>query len=321
MKYVLVKGKAGLGNRMLCAVTAVLYARATGRRLVIDWRDPQYSDGMANGFHRFFICTEALPVGALSAEGSVFPPVWRGHLDLCAADLISLRDPRDLASFRAVRKYAADLRRTDYPEDILVVWSYLDQVSLVRRHLHGEWAEWRRWTREAILRRLLRDCLRLQPEIQARINTFAVQHWPGRTLIGVHVRYTDMKIPLSRYWGPVDRLMVRHPDAVIFLATDSREVLQRFRERYERVISTGKDLPADGRALHSGHGPHDKIAHGMDALVDMHLLARCQYLVYSSRSTFSYISHLLSESPEANIVDLDRYSVVLRAKRLVQAFV
>lgn len=307
-----------MGNRMLCALTALLYARATHRQLMVDWRDPQYSDGTCNAFHRFFRCPDSPPLDVLPASGSVFPAIWQGHLDLCAAELIAMHSRADLASFRAVRKYSADVRRTDYTEDILIVWSYLDQINLVKRHLNGELAGWRRWTREAILRKLLRECLLPQPEIQARIEAFAALHWPGQTVIGVHVRFTDMKIPLRRYWAPIDRLIASHANGVIFLATDSREVLRQFGQRYGPVICTPKDLPSDGRALHSGHGERDKIAHGIEALVDMYLLARCHCLVYSGRSTFSYISHLLSDAPHGNVIDIERHNLVLHAKRFLQ---
>ena len=41
--FLLVKARDGLGNRLLCALTGLLYARLTHRQLVIDWSDPVYS--------------------------------------------------------------------------------------------------------------------------------------------------------------------------------------------------------------------------------------------------------------------------------------
>src|SRR5262249_35551159 len=38
-KLLLVKGIAGLGNRILCALTGILYARLAGRKVCVDWRD------------------------------------------------------------------------------------------------------------------------------------------------------------------------------------------------------------------------------------------------------------------------------------------
>ena len=42
-KYLLVKGAAGLGNRVFALVTAILYAKLSDRTIAIDWRDSQYS--------------------------------------------------------------------------------------------------------------------------------------------------------------------------------------------------------------------------------------------------------------------------------------
>ena len=55
--YVLVKGDQGLGNRILCLLSATLLARLTGRQLVIDWRDPIYS---ADGRDAFHSCCEPI---------------------------------------------------------------------------------------------------------------------------------------------------------------------------------------------------------------------------------------------------------------------
>jgi len=43
-KYVLIKGKEGLGNRILSALTGILYAEISGRKIYIDWSDDVYSN-------------------------------------------------------------------------------------------------------------------------------------------------------------------------------------------------------------------------------------------------------------------------------------
>ena len=54
MGYVLVKGKAGLGNRMMSAMNGILYAMLSGRRLVVDWSDFTYSNDHTNVFPKLF---------------------------------------------------------------------------------------------------------------------------------------------------------------------------------------------------------------------------------------------------------------------------
>ena len=53
-KYLLVKGTAGLGNRLLFLLSALLYARLTERLLVVDWCDQTYSDDGTNAFPLLF---------------------------------------------------------------------------------------------------------------------------------------------------------------------------------------------------------------------------------------------------------------------------
>ena len=49
-KYLILKGKYGLGNRLQALCEAIIYCQLTGRKLIIDWRDARYSDLQANAF-------------------------------------------------------------------------------------------------------------------------------------------------------------------------------------------------------------------------------------------------------------------------------
>jgi hypothetical protein len=53
-RYLLVKGAAGLGNRIFALLSAILYARLTRRQLVVDWTDGSYSSDGSNAIHHFF---------------------------------------------------------------------------------------------------------------------------------------------------------------------------------------------------------------------------------------------------------------------------
>jgi len=79
-KLLLVKGIEGLGNRMLCALTGILYARLTGRTLFVDWGDFFYSNDGSNAFPRFFRCSSCAPASEIPQTDSVHPSIWRGRL-------------------------------------------------------------------------------------------------------------------------------------------------------------------------------------------------------------------------------------------------
>ena len=38
-KYLILKGCAGLGNRIFSILNAISYSKKTGRKLIIDWSD------------------------------------------------------------------------------------------------------------------------------------------------------------------------------------------------------------------------------------------------------------------------------------------
>jgi len=50
----IVKTKGGMGNRMLCAASGILWAKAVGRVPFVDWRDEAYSRERENSFFHFF---------------------------------------------------------------------------------------------------------------------------------------------------------------------------------------------------------------------------------------------------------------------------
>lgn len=53
-RYLLVKGFSGLGNRLQALAEAIIYARLSGRELLIDWNDSLYSSDGNDVFHRLF---------------------------------------------------------------------------------------------------------------------------------------------------------------------------------------------------------------------------------------------------------------------------
>lgn len=161
----------------------------------------------------------------------------------------------------------------------------------MRRHLHGAWQPWRTLADDAILARLLKEELELHPEIEARCAELQ-KSWPDRPKIGVHVRHTDRLTNLRRLRRRVDEMRMLHPEALLFLATDSRAVLDDFLIRYEDVLTAPKWLPESG-PLHALHGVcPDRLAMARSALVDMRLLASCDQLIVNEDSTFSLITRL-----------------------------
>src|SRR5574341_1361148 len=136
-KFLLVKGIAGLGNRILSALIGILYARLTGRRLLVDWSDHYYSNDGSNVFHRFFQCSLCSPTDEIPNTDSVSPRIWRGYLNESAWNMRKrYGNINDLGTWQ---KFSIDLTKLDYQEDVLVMWTYDEKaMDLLRGHFKDE---------------------------------------------------------------------------------------------------------------------------------------------------------------------------------------
>src|SRR5579871_3449573 len=150
-KYLVLKGKAGLGNRMLAALSAILFARLTQRKLVIDWRDETYSDDRSNVFPHLFECPGTDLGDAVPETDSISPNIWRGRMAQSVAEVIQEIDPSAHTSRSGYRRFSADLTRLDHPETVLVMFSYTHTIPALRRHFRGEFSYLRKMSDEAIL--------------------------------------------------------------------------------------------------------------------------------------------------------------------------
>jgi hypothetical protein len=303
-KLLLVKGIEGLGNRILCLLTASLYARLSGRKLVIDWRDGNYSGGDANAFEHLFVSPPCGPVSEVPETDSVAPEIWRGHLgkpawwmrERCGA----LRDAQGW------RKLSIDLARLDYPEQVAVMWTYKDELGPLLPHLRGFDEALAGATRSLLLRTLLRETLTLHPAIRQKVEQFRRKYFGGE-MLGVHIRYTDHRTALWSTFKRVNQLLAVNPKSSIFLCTDNQEIARLFRRKYQRVVSTPHwYAPNTGDPLHYAQSRPDPLASGIEALIDLYLLAECDELIIDTSSSFSYLAALLTEVPSEHIHDVKR---------------
>ena len=314
-KILIVKGKAGLGNRSLAFLTGVAYARLTGRKLLVDWSDDMYSQDGVNSFHRFFTspvvdASEEIPTKAKS----IAPPAWKGNLSKSVDGMIKEFGPRPHNTIKYREEYSIDFLKLDYEEDVLLMFSYIFVWKDLEEHLKNGPAEWRGLGEKELTKKLLVENLFLHKDIVKKVEEFKRNNF-SKPMIGVHVRCTDnqgdqfnrKKLPsLDRYPAIIEKLLKEVPGARIFLATDNEEVLKNYQEKYPDVITTDKWFPGrTGKRLH-GHGAcPDRINNGIEALVDMQLLAECDYFVFSSKPTFARVARMRSKANESNIFDVE----------------
>jgi hypothetical protein len=319
--YVLVKGKAGLGNRMLSAMTGILYAMLSERNLVVDWSDSTYSDDGQNVFPKLFKVPNSETQLPISASESVRPSLWKGRLKQPAPEVIQEIDPAAHRGSMALRRFSFDLSKLDYGEKTLVTLSYTQLIPKLRRHFRGQFSWLGKMSDEDIMRWLLREVLVLREDIMTKVESRWTKLAGGETMIGVHVRFTDLKTTLGSTYSAVDELIHSVPNYKLLLATDNIGVQSAMIQRYKNVVTNEKWFPDEGATMHLSERCPDRLQNAIDALIDMYTLAKCQYLVFASSSTFSYISSLISTMPRSNIIDIERNDPVLRLKKIARKFV
>lgn len=298
-KYIVVKGSSGLGNRILALSTTVLYGRMTKRKVVVDWRDGSYSDNQINSFFVYFDCSSALNVNDLPVNVSVYPSLWHNRLD---ESFGGLKHKLNITE----GEMSIDVSKLDYTEDILVFCSYSDKTYKMRSHFQGDFQYLSKLTNIEIISTILKKELQLKQDIQARVDKFASSMLTQPTL-GVHVRYTDMKIDLGKLYQRVENTLRKNKQYQIFLATDSQKVIQDFQQQFPKVVTTDKWFPSNESRLHQNWSEcSNRIENGKEALVDLYLLAKCDRLIYSSASSFGLVASLLSSQPKHQIVDIEK---------------
>jgi len=317
-RILLIKGKGGLGNRILSAVCGLVFADLTGRLAVIDWRDGSYAPLGTNAYPLLFNTPLTQPCDAFDAVATpVSPPLWTGHLGLTPQAMIEKFVPHSHSSPTGYRRLCTDLARLDAPDDIAVFWSYLPKFGRISRHLRLD-PRFASKSEKAIINDYLARFFTPNSRIFRQVN--AVSTRIGQPYIGVHIRYTDRKIPLEPVKRRLRKKLCDMLNAAIFLATDNADIQEQIAREFANVHHIPKYLSTDGSRLHWPTSDIAKLAEAENALIDMWVLSRSDHLIYSRRSTFSVTSSYLGDMSPAQLDDVDRHSPAVIAKRWIQAY-
>jgi flagellar biosynthesis regulator FlaF len=318
-RLLIIKAKGGLGNRILSAVSGLAFAEMTNRTPIIDWRDGSYAPLGENAYPHLFDTPITLPCDIRDADSSMpSPAIWGGgNLSLTPQAMIDKYFPQSHSSPTVYRKLCTDLNRLDASEDTAVFWCYLPKFARLRRHLlrHPAFAG---QSIEAIIKRYLESHFTPNSRLRTRVAA-QMAKIPG-PVIGVHIRFTDRKIPLDKVQAKLRRRLRQMPDASIFLATDNADVQATIAAEFKNVFFTSKFLDAAGNRLHHPDSTVDKLAEAENAIVDIWMLSQCDHLIHSRHSTFSETSAILGGLTGPRRDDVDRFNPYVLAKRLIQAY-
>lgn len=301
-KYLIVKGKEGLGNRLFSALTGIVYAQLSGRKLIIDWSDHIYSSDGTNIFNIVFNCSMNCPTQDVPETDSINPAVWRGNLHRSVYEMDKL-DGNITNNIESRLKFSIDPAKLQYDEEILIMWSPSNRIGQLREQYNSRFPEFASLTTDSISRGLLKEYLILSPPIRERVVRFKLERF-NKATVGVHVRYTDKTVMLSNIQKRLQRLRKRMPDLQIFLSTDNEDIKTMFEQKYPSVITTPHWYPKRGMSIHGNQYCPDPTESCIEALIDLYLLAECDYLIVDTTSSFSYMAKLLTKAPNSCLFDV-----------------
>lgn len=309
-RALIIKGRsgAGLGDHILSLLAGLAYAKIHRRSVWVDWREGALANRGSDAFGALFRLIRIPVCESRPMSDDVIPTSWRGWLD---ADSFTLwerdRNTRwDRAAYS--RTYSVPLLADCEAGVVVHVLSdELPELLAKQESISGRPAM-DRW-----LRRFARTELALHPGVEDLV-AGAMTALP-RPLAGIHLRLTDKSpAPLEAYVACARSLLRRQPAMNFYITSDLPNVQSAFVQVLgaDRVHVLPKWMPEDGAPIHLSASNPDVLASTREALRDLSVLARCDWLFYNPASSFGYCAALLSSAPESQIREVTRRRSLLQ---------
>ena len=318
-RYLIVKGCAGLGNRLFTIIDALKYCELSNRKLYVDWSDGQFGKKNENIFHQFFfvdhpLYTETLPKN-VSESSDVFPISWSGNLTKSIYDLFNVGIPNFF-----VKKIPSVFLSSNIISRKSQLWVYKDQnlnyglkaifdkknmdfgsnLSLNKNFKYLIYCDFNPFHDNI---KYLKH-LRLNNSCLSHIDQWVKKHEFSENVLGIHVRFSDKK-PNKSVESLIEYLQKKYNSMLIFLSTDNLDIEKHFRSSFKnKLISFPKNLPhkLNSRGIHMWGLDNNNADYNVEMLrtsiIDMWLLSKCKFLFYQGNSSFSNISKFLHTKPE-----------------------
>ena len=134
----------------------------------------------------------------------------------------------------------------------------------------------------------------VKPQLRSQaLEIFSAWRRRSGHILGVHMRGTDKvvrtKVPPQAYFVFIDAYLTAFPDALVLVATDDQEYLQRMRRRYGgkhgRMVRRRESVVYRSNPFGEGRGGYLR---GEDVLLDALLLAQCDFLLKSASAVAEF---------------------------------
>lgn len=266
MKYLIVKGYAGFGDRLQCLKMCINYAITHNLQIYVDWTDPIWSHN-GESFYTYFKLVNMPVLNSIDdipEDATVYPPFWKDKLKTVFSNDMPY-DTFDIG-------YLQDQK---FSEDVIVHCSIGLRYIYHNNNFFGN-------VFRVIDQRILR-------KVKDRQQKYALQN-----TIGIHLRGTDRanKINKSRRMDALNiRLMsLGLLNGTKFVAvSDDPEYIQVWKARYREF-----PILTEAGNLGGNEGVHNKSKEtltvskdtlNVDLLIDFFTLASCRSVLSTSNDS------------------------------------
>lgn len=314
---------SGLGCMLLILGPAWKYAKSTGRTLVIDWRNNPYtrSDPSINLFSRLFdpSCLASSGVGVIADD--------RVNTMLFPSSILMSKMAQEHESGIVVSSNKRGINNGDVIALVLNgidsnAGTFLPSLHPMYR-LATQYCPSKTWrppfcTHEEAS--LLYRSLKPRPHIQHQIDSYSKENLDDGPTIGLHVRHGNgeesvrthfSRRVISEFEEFIDAIVAKIDKIAqqqqfthfkVFLCTDSDLVTLALKDRYPDLLTRNIWRPEHNQGVDFDHpfdSPEDGIQSAANALIDMHLLGKCDVAILTRPTSFASHVRYLQEKPNA----------------------
>ena len=256
MRFAVLKGIQGFGDRLQCLLQAIRYAQHSERILVVDWRDTDWTHDATQFAFEDFFRLQGIPsfginefcqyIAAHGSQLSVVPSTWTHKLtdwryqNWIYSDIFSHpRSDGDEALNQCISEIIA-YKRPDFDADVVVlpgVYRRVCNYGDVHWIRPSRWLEWR-----------LRSLLDSQSEL--RRFQYDVVHLRGgsKSWAGGHVPLKGLAEQIEKTWPDEDgffermhtayiNLIQTMPPLPLLLVSDSQQLTDSWQKRFGSCLT------------------------------------------------------------------------------------
>jgi hypothetical protein len=166
-----------------------------------------------------------------------------------------------------------------------------------------------------VVQKIIEKYFKLKKHIIEKIDDFEKNNFKNNKILGVHLRSGDILtcsyhplnsvgvddklkqtavlhngVPYDLYFEEVDRYLNSNKNALIFLCSDSTDVIKQCKKKYGSKIITYDSIRSDfGETHHDSKFSNMKYKLGEDILIEAYLLCKVDYLIHGMSNVTNFV--------------------------------